>query len=434
MNSSMNDTNLLCLPPETIWLEPEHFQQAVEISSQVVAEPIRWQVYLQALALLGFEEWWRSRWADIPLSRKHCSLFEPGYATAIAAVCNLLVGEFKLCLIAIESPLSDVIVLPRAVIDLPEFTAHFYIAVEVQEEQEQVIIQGFLRYDKLISYRQLLNLNPTSDWNYHLPLSLFEVEVNRLVFNLRFLAKDAINLPAASVKNSPALTENQLADLLNSCKSPHQQLWESLTWEQGAIALTYPKLLELIAQQRSHPHQPISLSIKQILTLLTQTSINVAKWLQGEIDELAQSLGIFLPQVSALRLSSEDRFAGAIADLRNSGMEIPDPPIYLFQDIDIDEIHLRLCAVTWSIDSELADAQQWALLLILGTQIGNPLPDDLKLQVSNFSGILREPVSEFDDPFLYVRVEGKRQEKFLVTIMLPDKPTLVLNPYTFDNI
>jgi len=374
--------NLLCLPPETIWLEPEHFQQAVEISSQVASEPTRWQVYLQALALLGFEEWWHSRWADIPLSRKDCSLFEPRYATAIAAVCNLLAGKFKLCLIAIESPLSDVIVLPRAVIDLPEFTAHFYIIVEVQEEQEQVIIQGFLRHDQLISYRQLINLKPTSDcdFNYHLPLSLFEVEVNRLVFNLRFLAEGAINLPVASVNNSPTLTENQL------------------------------------------------------LALLTQTSVNVAKWLQGEIDEVAQSLGIFLPQAkaSALRLSV-DKLEGAIIKLKNLGMKIPDSATHVFQKINLGGIHLLLCAVAWPINGELAYLQKWSLLLILGTELGDPLPNNLKLQISNISGLLLESVSKFGKPFLYVRAEGKWHEKLLVTIMLPDKPALVLNSYTFDN-
>ncbi|GAB4205174.1 MAG: hypothetical protein Fur006_61000 [Coleofasciculaceae cyanobacterium] len=427
-------TDFRGLHPEEIWLEPEHFEQASQLSNQVSGEAHQWQTYVNMLALLGFLEWLNERVGDLPVDREQCSVLQPKYANFIAAVCNLKICEFNLCLITTESLSDERVTVPRAAIDLPDFVAHFYVILEVQEEQEQVLIRGILRYDQLLNYRQSVNLQAQRDWSYQLPLSLFDAEPNHLLFYLRFLEPDAIALPVAMAHRPTRqfLTQAELETQLYHLQSPDRKLWQSLTWEQGAIVLTCPELLDLLYQWQMQPKETISLSIRirELFTLLMTQAVNAACWLQGEMDEVAQSLGLFFPQTSSV-FRSIAKFEAAIAELKQQGMEIPMQAGRTYQDINLDGIPLRLCALTWSVTSQLS-SRKWSLLLILGTQTGNPLPDDLKLQVSNLVSILREAVSELDDRFLFAHVEGDWSETFVVTIVPSDRSPMMLAPYTFE--
>jgi hypothetical protein len=130
VSSEEYSTDLRLLLPEVIWLEPEHFQQATEISSQVRNEAQQWQTYLNILALSGFEEWLKERIPDRAINRDF---------NVIESICHLTVGEFKLGLIATEQVLDELVNIPQAAIASPELAAHFYVVLEVDEEEEQVI-------------------------------------------------------------------------------------------------------------------------------------------------------------------------------------------------------------------------------------------------------------------------------------------------------
>ncbi|NEQ05788.1 MAG: DUF1822 family protein [Moorea sp. SIO4E2] len=438
---SVNSTDLRLVQPECIWLESEQFEQAVQMSNQVISEARQWQTYLNGLGLLSFTQWLEEKLSNILISHNCCSLRQPKYANVIEAVCNLIVGEFKICLLTSESLIDEVVTVPIAAIDLPEFAAHFYVVIEVQEELETAIIRGFIRYDELVNYRQVCNLHPEVDWNYSLPLSLFDPEPNHLLFYLRFLDSAAIDLPVTSPNSLPRLSLNQpdletLETLLDRLQYPEQTLWQTLTWEQGLTILQSPELLDLLYQWQLTSHRTKSLSIRitEVFTILTQKAINTQEWLEGKLDELAQGLGLFIPETITANSSvfrSIDKFDNVINELRYQGMDIPPEPGRSYQDIDLGEIALRLCAVTWPIDSPIPPPK-WSLLLILGTQLGTPLPDGFKLQVSNLRSIIHEPVSALDDPFLFARVEGRSDEKFVVTIIPPDSSAQTLSPYAFD--
>ncbi|NEQ28306.1 MAG: DUF1822 family protein, partial [Microcoleus sp. SIO2G3] len=254
-----------------------------------------------------------------------------------------------------------------------------------------------------------------------------------LFFYLRFLQPNAVALPATG--NCPtraSLTQQELDTVLSNLHSPEQRLWQSLTWEQGAILLACPELVNLLYHWQTQAKQRASLSIRirELITLLTHKAVNAARWLQGEMDELAQNLELFFTPASS-GLLSINQFEVAIAQLKHQGIDIPNQVRPTYQNINLDGIPLRLCALVWSVASEISPPQ-WSLLLILGTQTGDSLPDDLKLQVSNLTGILQEPISDLDDQFLFAHVEGDWSEKFVVTIVPLDCPPLMLSPYTFE--
>lgn len=196
VSSPVNPTDFELLPPEIIWLEPEHFDKAIEITDSVKSEAHKWQSYLNALALFGFEEWLRERIPDKTVNRD-TNLIEAGY--------YLKVGEFKLCLIATEHLLDEVVNVPQDAIEQPRFAAHFYVVLEVLEEQEQVIVRSVGCYDQLVNYLRRSNLQLLRDSFYQLPLSLFDAEPNDLLVYCRLLEPTAISLPVASSNTQVAI-------------------------------------------------------------------------------------------------------------------------------------------------------------------------------------------------------------------------------------
>ena len=100
---------------------------------------------------------------------------------------------FKFCLIAVEHVLDETLHIPQAVVEQPALAAHFYVALEVSEEQALVTLWGFLRFDELIKYRDRNNCQP-QDGYYQLPLALMDAEPNHLLFYCRSLQPAAIAL------------------------------------------------------------------------------------------------------------------------------------------------------------------------------------------------------------------------------------------------
>lgn len=235
----LNSTDIRLLLPESIWLEAEHFESAKKISdghSRSVSqrrppgsdgvnnEADKWQTYLNALALLAFEEWLSTRITQQPIKRD-------------SNINYLKVGEFKLCLIATENILDEEVILAVDIIQRPELAAHFYVLLEVLEEQEEVIIRGFLRYDELINYTTT-KLQPRDNF-YRLPLAQFDPEPNHLLFYSRFLEPTAIPLPVVTETKA----EENLVVYLQETTTKLSQ------WLQGVIDESWQAIDTLLSPE-----------------------------------------------------------------------------------------------------------------------------------------------------------------------------------------
>ena len=119
------------------------------------------------MALFAFEEWLYEREPSLTVNTENSSTLQHQYANLIDAVCNLEVGNFQVCLIPSMLLTHEEIAIPRAAIDLPEYTAHFYVVIGVDEELEIAAVIGFLRYDQLLNI--IAELQPEADWNYYIP-------------------------------------------------------------------------------------------------------------------------------------------------------------------------------------------------------------------------------------------------------------------------
>ena len=468
INFPKHNTQMLldfeALRTEAIELSPEMIDEAVKLSAQIPNEQLQWQTYLNVLALGGFEEWLGTRATNLTLEREDCSVNEPATANAIAAVCNLKVNEFKLCLIATGSLTDEEVTLPRAVVDLPEFVAHFYVLIEVQEEQDTAVVYGFLSYNQLVERLSRVNLEAEEDWTYQLPLSWFEGSPNHLLLNLRCLEPTAIPLPMIVPNRQMALSQmrSELEALLPQLQSPDRHLWQVLTWEQGAAVLNSPELLNWLYQVQSQNVEPQSIvsvqnHLADILQLLTQPALNAGRWLSNQLDELAEELSWVLLPTPSFGMRGEMRslgeefqvptpsfgmrgemrspgeeFQAIVEQLKQQGVEIPLQARGAYRHLNLAGTSLQVYAVTWPMHSELID--EWTLLLVLGGSPGISLPPGLQLRVSDQSSVLVEQVWDAGqrDSYFFTSVIGALDEKFIVTVSLTPSIKQTLPPFSFN--
>jgi Protein of unknown function (DUF1822) len=236
-NLPSSPMNSRLLPPETIWLEPEQLEHAKAISDRsntdlrdrATAEAQQWQRYLNALALLGLEQWLRDRLPEQAIVRSPKPIDSVGYVE---------VNGFTVCLIAVEHVLDETVQIPQAVIEQAELAAHFYVVHEVSEEQELVTVRGFLRFDEVINYRDR-HLCQLHDGCYLLPLALLDAEPNHLLFYCRSLQPAAIAIratePSASPLSSASPAESFLATLTQTTTTLTQ--WLQDTVDEGWQAI-----------------------------------------------------------------------------------------------------------------------------------------------------------------------------------------------------
>jgi len=424
------------LETEAITLTSISMQQAIQLSSNIPNQKRQWQAYFNILALFTFTEWVTERIPEISINPENSSILQPEYAHIIEAVCNLQIGEFKVCLLTIGSLTDDEIYLPRPALEIPEFTAHFYVLVEVSEEINTAKILGFIRYDQLIERFSNINLLADSDWTYPIPLSWFNHQTEDLLLYLRCLDSRAIVLPAIPVRYPGSLSaiQAQLSPILPALKSGEQEIWQLINWQQATELLTNPPLLNWLYQEL--------ISVNQA-PKLTQKILNVGLWLRDELDDLARELSwVLLPAFNSEKLSLAgattmrspiEELEAIVTQLERRGTAISPTARGACKNFNLGSIPLRLYALSWPLLST-ENIPEWKLLLILGgLPTGNRLPDGVKIQVSDNDRLLVEQELNQNtiEPYLYTLVAGTWDEQFTVTITLNDCVSLTLPPFAF---
>lgn len=325
--------------------------QASQLAS-LTEETQRWQSYLNNLALFGFQTWLNDRNPQYSLSVDKSQ-------NILNAVSCLEIGEFRICLLTQGILEDEVISLPQDVISNRQTVsnvAHFYVLVTVDEEKEEVTIEGLIRYDQLNPYMQSEELTLHGNGTYELPLNYFDSDINHLLLYLRYLEPSAIQLPVST-----------------------------------ASTVINP--------------QPIQ-----------ETVMNVASWLNEKLDELSESLSWILFPYQELAISGfrNQPTTSIIEELRNEGI-IPDGAKTLLKEINTTELNLQLYAITWILSEN-----KWSLLLMIKRTDDLPLPFDLKLEIKSQDEILKEETFSYEneEDYLLTQVEGIINQRFTITISL----------------
>ncbi|MGF1674119.1 MAG: DUF1822 family protein [Rivularia sp. (in: cyanobacteria)] len=392
-------------------LLPKHFQKAARLSQSIHLPQQRWEVYLCALGVLGFEKWLLERAPDLQFESVNASIWQPLYANLLTAACNIKVGNFKVCVLTNSS-------VPFAVLDIADFTAHFYVLMQVEEEEQQVGVSGFMSYEQYCNYQQKAHLQVNSDWTYPIPSTWFYSNPDALLLNLRCLDADAIQLPTKIAQN---YTTTALRDKLTALTSQlqKQHFWQLLTVKEATTLLSNPDL--------------INWAYKIINPSLAQPLINVSLWLRNQLDAVASELGwMLMPSFAISQLRSlEDEFEKIRSGLAKSGVQIPSTARGAYRDLECDSqgLALRLYAIMWVL-SETGDNKEWMLLIALGSQPQAEMPKSLTLEVRDQTErLFIESLEDSNKGILYAQVIGNWEERFWITVTIDDETVFEIPPF-----
>jgi hypothetical protein len=384
----------------------EDIQKSAKFS-QLVRLPQQWQVYLWGLGVFGFEKWLKERAPDLEIKSDP---WQPALANLIVSAGNIQVGDFKICLI-IANNISSNHSVPFGVFDIPDLTAHFYVLVQVIEEEQQIAILGFMSYQQYQDYQQKAQLKPSKDWTYSLPSDCFKGDAEALILNLRCLDSGAVQLPVATTEvdvDLLAALKQKLRKLQPQLKT--QSICNFITPQEGVILLNNKHLINWLEQTQTQ------IRAKSPMKSL----ININNWFQEQVDTITEELGwMIMPSLSPSQLrlrDSQDNFEMIQASLKKQGINVPSSARGAYVGIDAKNGSLRLYAIAWVLP-DTAESPGWILLTVLAPQPGTTMPEKLSLKVCDEAQILfDETLDDTSLGMLYAEVMGDMQEKFWVTV------------------
>ncbi|MEL7223314.1 MAG: DUF1822 family protein [Cyanobacteria bacterium J06576_12] len=226
---TQNQPNISLLSPTVFELEDAHYAEAKAFASaQTGDEHTRWSAYLNMLGVLSFRDWL----ADRNAVRLGSLTQESAEAMpTLEGDCHIQFGEFLLAVHSAEHFLSEQITLSQAALETPEQAAHFYILLEVAEEQSEVWFRGFMRRDQLLQVAQ-----PVGE-NVVVSLDAFELEPSRLLSYCLHLDASDISLPQLSstpvnpaqrVDSALATVRTQLSQWFDDVVDQGWMVWDAL--------------------------------------------------------------------------------------------------------------------------------------------------------------------------------------------------------------
>jgi hypothetical protein len=350
--------------------------------SQNIKDPLSaWQVYLAHLGLTGLTAWIETTIDEAGLAlqfdRSQARLLPPTASDLPAAVTQIKLGEFKLCMIAITDS-DEIVEIPQMAIEHPDQAGHFYVTVSVNTEAEVVGIKGFIRYDQI----QERNLSVSSNGVYEIAIEQFEPQLDRLFFLATGLNPGAIVLPQAAPKLAPApIRQMLIRPIMNAAAWGKQQLEASLEALDDFLALgdnTNPQLVPAFRGGTS--------------------SIQAANPLQEIRSELTRQ-----------------------------GCVIPVNVQASYEDSIINGMTIRVAMAKWQIPQEnLTDVAEWSLLVIakpLGV-----LTEPVQIVIEHRETAMNR--IELNDSDRYMQAIGELDELFTIAICY-GQTELVFPPVSF---
>ncbi|MBW4598648.1 MAG: DUF1822 family protein [Calothrix sp. FI2-JRJ7] len=408
-------------------LAPEQIQRAAQLSLGISTPEQSWQVYLNALGTIGFEQWMVERAPDLQVDVSKSTIWQPAYSNILAAACNVQVGAFKVCVIT-ASKVGDLQSIPFAVVDVPKLAAHFYVLMHIEEELQQANVFGFMSYPQLQSYKQQVLLQVEEDFTYSLPNEILNFDVDALLLNLRCLDIRAINLPIeSSIATTQTDTSTALQQKLTRLPSElRKHPSQFLTVDEAKTLFSNPHLIDwLYACTRAEvvTDVPKSQSI--------QPFINVGRWLLNQIDTVAEELGwMLMPTLASSALRRSEDFQPIREALEKQKIYIPSNAQGASRDLNSECAALRLYAIIWELN-EVSDNPEWMLLIVVRSISSSLVPQTLRLEIRDKTQQLFDQTLEGDSSkeILFARLLGDSNDRFWVTVTADDTSVFEIEPF-----
>jgi hypothetical protein len=365
--STLNPTfpEAIALSTATIALTDDQIEAAMELARPITDPDRQWQVYLNALALTGFEAWLTMRSPDLSFNSQDCPLFKANPADRLPIAANLRVGQLRVSTVAIS--LNSILSIPSAVLEQSQAQSDYYVALDTIEEEGLVTIAGFISDRQLRA--DLATSQPDAHGNYDLPFRSLNLDLNEFLLYARCL--------------QPTLAPVSLA-----------------------AELPQTSTVETIAQR----------------------VINMGDWFQGALDDVARELSwVLLPNLASaaveFRSVTTDRSnpASEVEAIRaelqqKQQLNIPSTAKAACYGFQLCGYSLRKYVLVWEIISSDTPIEYNFLVAITPVD-GEFLPQGLELKVTDKSQLLATSQANIDAN-LFAHLSGDVEDIFAVTVSL----------------
>jgi hypothetical protein len=151
-------------------------------------------------------------------------------------------------------------------------------------------LSGFLRYDKLINYRDSVKLQVGGDEYYQIPLSLFDPEMNHLLFYSRYLEPSAIPLPVPKT-----MTKNAGVGAI-SFGAPGESLVNLSQWLNNMFDMGWQTIEEALAP----PQAQLAFNVRSAIRIQNNSldkpiqEVERVKLLSSEVKQEGNSVALLV--------------------------------------------------------------------------------------------------------------------------------------------
>ncbi|MEM9215344.1 MAG: DUF1822 family protein [Cyanobacteria bacterium P01_F01_bin.150] len=394
-----------------ISLSAEALEWATSVCEDIEDEDEQWQAFLRAMAIAGVEQWLSQSAFDLPVTYARDQAPSSGV--------NAQVGHYRLCVLPTGPAGDDRVMIPattvlnsatdiESAIDTRSLQdtspiAHLYCLVEVYEEYDQILVRSGLRQNQLQSY---LAHYPSHNEAIH-PM---EGANERLSQEPREYA-----IPVAEF----TVTPEQALLYVNTLEP--ETMVTSVQMIDGAES-TVGQVVRAMAPEVEQRANTLSQTVTNALEKAEAGTINVGRWLSGQVDELAAQLGwqmipALVPSQGFLPVRNE--LEAVMDQLERQGAVLPPQARGRMNDVEISGGQCRIYAWIWPLaESELEDPTipEWSLFVLLGPAPDEPIPQTLELVIRDEQGDVVRSTGQDGGDYLYAQAIGSLDELFWVRL------------------
>ena len=340
----------------------------------------RWNAYQNYLCLKVFETWLN---AETDLEEKPQVWPQLDELPSFWEVVNgtvITLGETRLALIPSEMINFEELRVPREWVDIPDWAAHYYLAIQLDLEERWLRVLGYATHEQL---KQEGKYDPIDRTVCLKRESLIED------LNVMWVTRE-LSTNSKLIVKLPTLSNQKAEALLNQLTKPSYSPRLDVPFEQWAALIADRHWRQMLYQRRSQP-------------VTTKTLVNLSQWVQGIFEAGWQVV--------------EELFDPTVLVPVAKGADI----IRRAKRIDLRE-HTVALIVTRMPEDE----QEISILLqVQPTNAQTTLPRNLQLSAFDKSGTVhREVQAKTADSFIQLpRLIGSSGECFSVKVELEDFST-----------
>lgn len=353
---------MLTVETSSQWLDiPETVHTEAWAQSQTVVGD-RWQVYLNQVCLQTILPWLQEKFDREPVVQTPTTpqFWELVNGSAIA------VGDTRIILVPTESMDHSELRVPQEWIDIPDWMGDYYLAVEVNPDDQGLDIWGYSTHAQIKAEAEF----DASDRAYALTGEGLIQDVT-VFWVMQQLATEPTRSTIPALTELPATTTNSLIQQLASSDVIVPRL--ELPFQQWGALLQSDRALQILCQQRTRPDQP------QPITESPQPTVQLGQWLNNLVETSWQTLEMVFGATPDLAFS-----------FRGENAQAPVQRVKLIRFSDELQVVLAI-----AVETE-PDERRRIAIRVLPRPTETVLPAHLQLQMISPSGEVLQSVASSD--------------------------------------